>query len=366
VSAPALSDRRVAAATLALLPGITPARLRALLEHFGGPEPALAAVVEGRAAAALGSDRTRAGALACRWARCADAARTRTLLERRHTHVWVHDDADAPIREPVPGRPAVLFGEGEFAGAFAAARVAIVGTRSATPNGLADARELASHLAGAGVTVVSGLALGIDGASHHGALDAGGPTIAVVATGLDVTYPARHRGLDAAVRRRGAVVSEHAFGVAPHASQFPVRNRIIAALCDACVVVEAKEYGGASITARIAAEYGRPVFAVPGSRRNPAAAGCNALIKDGAQVLLDPDDVLAELGRGRGSLWASPRAASGDPDETAVLAAMGGEPADDDQLLRRTGLTPGRVAGACRRLQETGRIARERGRWWPA
>jgi DNA processing protein len=145
-----------------------------------------------------------------------------------------------------------------------------------------------------------------------------------------------------------------------------VRNRIIAALCDACVVVEAKEYGGASITARLAAEYGRQVFALPGSRRNPAAAGCNALVKDGAQVLLDPDDVLAELGRGRGGpTWDARPAPPVDADEAAVIAAFGGEPADDDQLLHRTGLAPGRVASACRRLLESQRIERRRGRWWP-
>jgi DNA processing protein len=366
MSEPVLTERRVAAAALALLPHITPARLHALFTTFGGPEAALLAVRRGRAGAALRGDPSRACVLASEWASHVDPACTKQLLERRRTHVWVYDEPDAPILDPIPGRPPVLFGEGELDDAFLAPRVAIVGTRSATPHGLADARELAAQLAASGATIVSGLALGIDGAAHAGALDAGGLTIGVMATGLDVIYPARHRALAAAVRLRGAIVSEHAFGVAPHASQFPVRNRIIAALCDACVVVEAKEYGGASITARLAAEYGRQVFALPGSRRNPAAAGCNALIKDGAQVLLGPDDVLAELGRGRGgAMWDTPPAPPVDADEAAVIDALGGEPAGDDQLLQRSGLTLGRVASACRRLQEAGRVERRRGRWWP-
>ena len=133
-----------------------------------------------------------------------------------------------PIR--CPNRPPVLLGEGERPDALDAPRVAIVGTRSATPHGLADARELGAFLAGAGVTVVSGLAIGIDGAAHEGALDAGGLAIGVVATGLDVTYPRRHRALFDRVREHGLVVGEHGYGVQPSRERFPVRNRIIAAL----------------------------------------------------------------------------------------------------------------------------------------
>jgi DNA processing protein len=361
-----LTPRRVAAATLALLPHITPVRLHRLFETFGGPERALEAVRAGEGAQTLRGNRARAAVVAAKWVVAADAARTRAWLERRRTHVWVHDEPDAPIRDAIPDRPAVLFGEGSGMDAFDAPRVAIVGTRSASPHGLADARELARQLVDAGVTIVSGLALGIDGAAHEGAVAIGGRAVGVVATGLDVEYPARHRPLYGAVRRHGVVCTEHAFGVQPHPSQFPLRNRIIAALSDVCVVVEAKEYGGASITARYAAEYGRDVFALPGSRRNPAAAGCNALIKDGAQVLLDPTDVLTALGRGRaGATWRPGTMLGSDPDEDAVLRALGGEPADDDQLVLRSGRTPARVAAASRRLQQAGRIEFRRGRWWP-
>jgi DNA processing protein len=147
--------------------------------------------------------------------------------------------------------------------------------------------------------------------------------------------------------------------------RFPVRNRIIAALCDVCVVVEATIDGGAAITADYANSYGRTVYALPGARRNEAAAGCNALIADGATPLLDPGDILLGLGRGRaGSNWQPPLPLPEDPDESRVLGALAVEPASVDQLATRTGLTLERLAGALRRLEQTGRIERHRGRWW--
>ena len=296
----------------------------------------------------------------------ADSNRVARRLAQRGTHVWIDGDDDYPIRDDVPGRPAVLFGEGAAADAFSAPRVAMVGTRSASPHGLADAREIAAHLAGAGVTVVSGLAIGIDGAAHEGALAAGGTVVGVVATGLDVTYPRRHDALYANVREQGVIVSEHAYGVPPHPTQFPVRNRIIAALCDVCVVVEAKSVGGATITADYANRYSRTVFALPGARRNDAAVGCNALIKDGAQILLDPGDILLELGEGRaGEHWQPRLPLPPEPDDTRVFQSLAGEPASVDQLAVRTGLASDRLAGALRRLEQTGHIERRRGRWWP-
>jgi DNA processing protein len=259
----------------------------------------------------------------------------------------------------------VLLGEGGDADAFDAPRVAMVGTRSASPHGLADAREIAAHVAAAGVTVVSGLAIGIDGASHQGALDASGRAVGVVATGLDVVYPRRHGQLFERVRTNGVIVTEHAYGVQPNRMRFPVRNRIIAALCDVCVVVEATAGGGAAITASFANDYGRPVYALPGARRNEAAAGCNALIADGATPLLDPGDILIGLGRGRaGSNWQPPLPLPDDPDESRVLGVLVAEPASVDQLATRTGLSLERLAGALRRLEHAGRIERNRGRWW--
>jgi DNA processing protein len=211
---------------------------------------------------------------------------------------------------------------------------------------------------------VSGLAIGIDGAAHEGAIDAGGPVVGVLGTGLDVVYPRRHRTLFDRVRARGLLVSELGYGVQPRRESFPIRNRIIAALAEVVVVVEATARGGARITAERAVEFGRPVLAMPGSRRNPAAAGTNALIADGAEPLLEPSDVLLALGLTPGSRRLDAREAP-HGDAAAVLRACGGEAATLDQLTSRTTLAPDRVALAVRELERAGWIERSRGLCWP-
>jgi DNA processing protein len=290
----------------------------------------------------------------------------------RETHRWVRGD-DFPIRDAdlldamVDARmPRVLLGEGDRPRAFDAPRVAIVGTRAATPLGIADAREIAAFCARAGITVVSGLAIGIDGAAHAGALDAGGLTVGVVATGLDIVYPRRHERLFARVREQGLIVGENGYGTQPLPWRFPIRNRIIAALADAVIVVEATAGGGARITANDAARFGRDVYALPGSRRNPAAAGCNALLLDGAKPLLDPADVLFALGRG-GTVeggWATAPPPP-DPDQWAVLHALAGESATIDEIERRVAFPAARLGAALRSLEVCGRLERRRGLWWP-
>jgi len=306
---------------------------------------------------------------------------------RRGTIVLTAGDPLFPIDSGLPHAPPVLLVEGQRPGVLQAPRVAIVGTRAASVHGLADARELGAFLGAAGVSVVSGLAIGIDGAAHHGALQAAeaararagddpggvaaGP-IGVVATGLDVVYPRRHRVLFERVRRFGVLVSEQPFGVAPERGRFPVRNRIIAALADVVCVVEATLAGGSRITAERALDYGRPVLAMPGSRRNPAAAGCNALLADGAQPLLDPSDVLVALGLTPAAprLWATAPTGANGPEPgrnaAAVLKALAGEAAHPDQLAARTGLDPGQVALAVEELVALGRATRDRGFVWPA
>jgi DNA processing protein len=299
-----------------------------------------------------------------------------------------------PIVDDIPGRPDVLFAEGLHPDVLDAPRVAIVGTRAASVHGLADAWELGAFLGAAGISVVSGMAIGVDGAAHHGALQAAeaaarrqaesapldgaeeigavtaGP-IGVVATGLDIVYPRRHRALFERVRQYGVLLSEQPFGVPPDRGRFPVRNRIIAALADVVVVVEATLSGGSRITAERALDYGRPVMAIPGSRRNPAAAGCNALLADGAQPLLDPSDVLVALGLTSGGrrLWApAPAATKRTPASAAaraVLKALAGDSAHPDQLATRTGLDPGQVALAVEELVALGLATRDRGFIWP-
>ena len=320
-----------------------------------------------------------------RWAFPGWAPERQSALEcqvlKRKTRLVTGEDPEFPIRDDLPGRPDLLFMEGDRAEVLSAPRVAVVGTRAASVHGLADAWELGAFLGAAGISVISGLAIGIDGAVHFGALQAAeaagargdravaGP-VGVVATGLDVVYPRRHRVLFERVRRWGLLVSEQPFGTPPERGRFPVRNRIIAALADVVVVVEATLNGGSRITAERALDYGRPVLAIPGSRRNPAAAGCNALLADGAQPLLDPSDVLVALGLTPGGqhLWATaPAATKRAPASVAarnVLTALAGEAAHPDQLASRTGLDPGQVALAVEELVALGQATRDRGFVW--
>lgn len=177
-----------------------------------------------------------------------------------------------------------------------AAGVAIVGSRRCTRYGMALARSFGEALAASGWTTVSGLARGIDGHAHHGSLGSGGHAVAVLGSGVDVCYPAEHRDLyDSILATGGAVVSEYPEGTTPERWRFPERNRLIAAMSAAVIVVEAAQRGGALITARLAAEIGRPVFVVPGDVDRSASAGCNRLIKDGAHPVLGPDDLVEEL-----------------------------------------------------------------------
>ncbi|HZQ76523.1 MAG TPA: DNA-processing protein DprA [Acidimicrobiia bacterium] len=315
-----------------------------------------------------GVDAERAAAMAAR------AVRRGTMVLTRH-------DARFPIPEGIPQAPGVLLVEGERPDVLRAPRVAVVGTRAASVHGLTDAWELGAFLGAAGVSVVSGLAIGVDGAAHHGALQAAeaaehsgvavvaGP-IGVVATGLDVVYPRRHRVLFERVRRYGVLLGEQPFGTPPGRGRFPVRNRIIAALADVVVVVEATLKGGSRITAERALDYGRPVLAIPGSRRNPAAAGCNALLADGAQPLLDPTDVLVALGLTPAAqrLWGTAPNPGHRPEPSghavAVRKALAGEAAHPDELASRTGLDPGQVALAVEELVALGLATRDRGFIW--
>lgn len=337
-------NAELAAGCLATLPGATPARTRDRLAHRPDPCAAL------RAACAEVA---------------VDVESIAERLLRRGTRAYWVGGPRYPIGDELPDRPGVLLAEGGHHEALRAPRVAVVGTRSASPHGLADAREVGAALASAGVTVVSGLAIGIDGAAHIGALGAGGAVVGVVATGLDVVYPRRHGALFSRVREHGVLVGEQAFGVGPERFRFPVRNRIVAALADAVVVVEATLTGGARITADRALEYGRPVLAIPGSRRNPAAAGANALIADGAHPLLDPGDVLVALGLSEGAVAARSVDEPVGPEASAVLRACGGEPATSDQLAARTALGLDAVGAALRELERARRIEHSRGYWWP-
>lgn len=227
--------------------------------------------------------------------------------------------------------------------------VAVVGSRNPTPQGIANAHDFSATLAQMGLTVVSGLALGIDGAAHEGALDGGAAdqitTIAVVGTGLDRVYPKQHRVLAHRIAQRGVILSEYPLGTPPLAAHFPMRNRIISGLSRGTLVVEAALQSGSLITARLALEQGREVFAIPGSIHATQARGCHALIKQGAKLVECAQDILEELHLQppAGQETATPAPGGPTPeDESPLLSALGLDPCGLDALQARTGIdTPG-------------------------
>ncbi len=277
--------------------------------------------------------------------------------ERTGTEVVTLDDPRyPPLLASDPEAPAVLFVRGDLA-ALAGRRAGIVGTRNATINGTRFARRLGRQLAEADVRVVSGLARGIDGAAHRGALDAGGaPPVAIVGCGPDVPFPREHAELWEAVAAAGVLISEHPPGSPPMPDWFPARNRIIAALSEVLVVAESRARGGSLVTARQATERQVPVLAVPGSLLNKAAEGTNRLIADGATPVLEPDDVLIALGLSTGR--ATERRVEVRPrpsrDDRLVLDAFGGDPLTLDQLVVRSGQPIVDVALAVGRLEAAG------------
>ncbi|NQW03231.1 MAG: DNA-protecting protein DprA [Acidobacteria bacterium] len=237
--------------------------------------------------------------------------------------------------------------------------VAIVGSRRATPSGLLVARQLAQNLAAANWTVVSGMALGVDGAAHEAALAAGGPTIAVLGCGADVVYPREHRSLARRIAEHGVILSEFPPGTAPRPWHFPLRNRIISGLAQAVVVVEASERSGSLITARLAMEQGRDVLAVPGSVVSGRYRGCHALIRDGARLVETVDDILDEL-EGVSRLRHERIANLSEISELEEAMAVG-EPYGVDDLARITGRAAGTLLAELGVLEVQGKISRAGG-----
>lgn len=267
--------------------------------------------------------------------------------------------------------PLLVFAQGHLA-LLRKPSLAMVGSRHPTPQGADNARAFARTFSAAGLTVISGLADGIDGAAHEGALEgledsgAGGSTIAVVGTGLDRVYPAKHRALAHRISRQGLMLSEFALGTPPLPANFPKRNRIVAALSRGTLVVEAALQSGSLITARLASEMGREVFAIPGSIHAPQARGCHALIKQGAKLVETAQDVLDELQWGGASLLGGESLAAGPWAEAPaegevadpVLGAMGFDPVSQDALSARTGMGPAELGARLLALELDGRVAR--------
>lgn len=355
-------DTRAEAWARLQLAGLPPRPLAALLRAFGSPERVLAATPgERRRHVPAGVAARLDGAPA------ADrlAATLAWLAVPRHGLVaW--DDADYPRALLEIGDPPPVFywmGRREL---LAASAFAIVGSRNATPQGCADAQAFAAALSATGFAIVSGLALGIDAAAHRGGLAQPGSSIAVVGTGLDRVYPARNRALAHELAERGLLISEFALGTPAQKQNFPRRNRIVSGLARGVLVVEASLSSGSLITARLAAEQGREVFAIPGSIHSPFSKGAHKLIRDGAKLVETAQDILDELGVLAQAPVATASAAQDEPETAAraVLAALGTDLADVDTLAARTGLAPADVVATLTTLELAGRIAPLPGGRW--
>jgi DNA processing protein len=347
-----------ARAVLARIPALDAGRLHDLLAAAGG-EP-------DRALGACATQRVKLPAAALEFlARPDEAAIDADLawIAASGVRIVLADDPEyPPLLRQVAGAPAALYVQGSVA-ALSSAQLAIVGSRSPTPAGRATAREFASWFAREGLTVTSGLAVGIDAASHEGALAGGGETIAVYATGLDRVYPAEHAALAQRIRARGALVSEFPPRTPPLRGHFPRRNRLIAGLSLGTLVVEAARHSGSLITARLAVEAGREVFAIPGSIHSPLSRGCHQLIKSGAKLVEEAADVLSELNfsvRKEAVTLPQPEPPKGrelDKEYEMLLDALGFEPATIDVLVARTHLPGESVASMLLILELEGRVA---------
>ena len=339
---------------LLLTPGVGNDTARRLLTAFGLPEAiwshsasAWETVTSARVARAL---QTAPPAL--------DAALDRLmdwLADDQHQVVTLADLRYPPSLLQTADPPLMLYVRGRVEALAHPRQLAIVGSRNPTPQGESNARLFARSLAEADVCVVSGLALGIDGAAHTGALEGGGTTIAVVGTGLDTVYPKRHEALARRIAEHGAVVSEYPLGTPPLAAHFPQRNRIIAGLSQGTLVVEAAVRSGSLITARLAAEQGREVFAIPGSIHAPQSRGCHALIRQGAKLVESAQDILEDL------RLAEPVATGTAPPvtkEDSLLEAMGFDPVGLDALQARTGLNTATLQARLLELELDGQVDR--------
>lgn len=365
-----------------LLPGGAVAPRRALLDAHGAPTT-VRALPRGRWRDA-GLDAAQIRALEgdpaaldpALLARCRD-----WLRQPGHRLLGWHDPDYPPLLRRAGSPPLALFVAGDPALLWHPS-VAVVGSRGPTAGGRDNARAFARALVDAGFAVASGLAAGIDRAAHETALDAGGLTAAVLGTGPDVPYPREHAGLLARIAAAGVVVSEHPPGTQARREHFPSRNRILAGLSLGTLVIEAASRSGALITARLAADAGREVFAVPGSIHNPMARGCHRLIRDGAALVETADEVIGALGTWAGALRGelrrrlgaagpvakvgmdpAPVVAPRDAAHDRLWSALGHDPSTMDQLCERTGLTAAALSSMLLAMELQGRVAVEHGRY---
>lgn len=333
--------------TLSQIPGLGNEGLRRLLQAFGSPDSVLNASVSSLSkhvkpavarAIAEGVDDSALAPVAAwlddplnRIITIADAEYPQHLL----------NTIDPPLLLYVKGRADLLN----------ARSLAVVGSRNATAQGIRNAEAFSKSASDAGLCIVSGMAHGIDAAAHLGGLQGAGSSIAVVGTGLDKVYPAANRELAHRLAQNGTIISEFPLGTPPLAANFPRRNRIISGLSLGCLVVEASLQSGSLITARMALEQGREVFAIPGSIHSPQSKGCHALIKQGAKLVESSRDILEELG------YRSPAPAPSSAPEHPLFAHLGFDPLDTDSLAQRSGLTIAELSAILLQLELDGHIA---------
>lgn len=346
--------------TLEAVPGLGPETLRDLLEVFPTPQ----AILDAGAAQLIpivGKSLGQAIAQAQDKPEVAESVATAMdwLQQPGNDFIPRTDPRYPPQLLELPDAPAWLYVKGDPAW-LARPMLAIVGSRNATQQGLRDAAAFAQSLSEAGLTIVSGLALGVDAAAHEGGLAGLGSSVAVVGTGLDRVYPARNRELAHRLAAQGAIVSEFALGTPPKTGHFPRRNRLISGLSVGVLVVEAALESGSLITARMAAEQGRDVFALPGSIHSALSKGCHRLIKQGAKLVESATDILEELG-GRLSFYQPPRQGGeiADADSTdPLLDALATGPLALDQLAGRLGLTVDALSVRLLSAEMAGTVAR--------
>ncbi len=332
---------------------------RKLLAAFGSPDAVIAATTAARvgivgavpAGAVAEAPETLAALTEATlaWLAAADGASPRDVIplgDPRYPNALL-EAPDPPLLLYVQGRVELLRAES----------IAIVGSRSPTPQGTDNARAFASHLSHGGTTIVSGLAMGIDAAAHAGALEGAASTLAVVGTGLDQIYPKRNSTLWQRIAHEGLIVSEYSLGMPPLAVNFPRRNRIIAGLARGTLVVEATLQSGSLITARMANEAGREVFAIPGSIHSPQSRGCHALIKQGAKLVETAQDILEELSWPPAASAAS-STADAPPGIDPLLDALGFDPVTLDALVARTGASAAELSVRLFDLELDGHVAR--------
>jgi DNA processing protein len=357
-----MTDEELAAwLRLVLTPGVGTDSARKLLAAFGLPESifgqtgsALQAVVGLQRAQAL---QTEPEAFPAAWQQLRDwleAGSDRQVLT-------LGDARFPPALLEMADPPLMLYVLGDVNALHHPRRLAIVGSRNPTPQGQANARQFAQALSQTGVCIVSGLALGVDGAAHEGALEGGSPTVAVVGTGLDRVYPKRHLNLAHRIAAQGAIVSEYPLGTPPLAAHFPQRNRLIAGLSQGTLVIEAALQSGSLITARFAAEQGREVFAIPGSIHSPLARGCHALIRQGAKLVESAQDILEDLQLSTGPTTDSPAPSATAPEtqqQDTLLEAIGHDPVSLEALQARTGLDTATLQARLLELELDGQVGR--------